>query len=254
MKLAGKTVVITGGAMGIGNAIATLFALEGANVAIGDIDLAKGQTVVDEINNNGGKAIFVTTDVGKSAEVANLMDLAEEAFGKIDIVVNNAGIAVTMPFEAITDDIWDKFIDINLKGVIYGCRYGIQKMKKNGGGVILNLGSIHSHVALPLISPYVTTKGAVLMLTKALAVEYAQQNIRVNALCPAYIKTPMIIDALESFGEAGQQMVEQLTAMHPIGRIGEPEEMAKVALFLVSSDSSYITGAGILADGGYTSM
>lgn len=254
MRLEGKTAVITGGAKGIGKATALLFSREGANVVIADIDSAAGHEVVADIIENGGQAIFAYTDVTDIDQVERMMDLAEQEYGKIDVLFNNAGIALFIPTTEMSEQQWKSFMDINLNSVFYGCKCAIPRMIKNQGGVIINCASIHGHVAGPMITAYATSKGGVVMMTKALAAEYANLNIRVNAICPGYVKTPMILDIRDEMGEHGSAMEAHLCSQHPMGRLAEPEEIASAVLFMASDESSFMTGSSLVIDGGYTAV
>ena len=239
MKLEGKTALITGAGKGIGRAIALRFAGEGASVVIAEIDEGAGQAVAQEVTSAGGKALFVKTDVTQEAQVKAVIDRAVAAFGHLDILVNNAGIG--------RGD-WHAVIDVNLNGVYYGCRHGAEALAAAGGGVIINLSSIFGLVAGGIgIEPYVASKHAVLGLTREFALAFAARGVRVNCINPGFIETEMIREATES--PELRQLVEGQT---PLGRLGRADEVANAALFLASNDSSFMTGAPLVIDGGWT--
>jgi len=239
MKLEGKTALITGAGKGIGRAIALRFAGEGASVVIAEIDEGAGQAVAQEVTSAGGKALFVKTDVTQEAQVKAAIDRSVAAFGRMDILVNNAGIG--------RGD-WHAVIDVNLHGVYYGCRHGAEALAAGGGGVIINLSSIFGLVGGGIgIEPYVASKHAVLGLTREFALAFAARGVRVNCINPGFIDTEMIREATES--PELRQLVEGQT---PLGRLGRAEEVANAALFLASDDSSFMTGAPLVIDGGWT--
>ncbi|HXG36055.1 MAG TPA: glucose 1-dehydrogenase [Dehalococcoidia bacterium] len=248
-RLEGKVAVITGAASGIGRASAILFAAEGAKVIAADWDEEKGRQVEQEIKESGGSAQFIKVDVSKPEDVQRMINLAEETYGRLDVVFNNAGVEGQ---QALTADCslenWERVININLKGVFLGMKYAIPVMLKNGGGSIINTASVAGLVGFVSIPAYCASKGGVIQLTRTAALEYAKQGIRVNAICPGVIATPMVERFAEQLGEAGRQGLE---AMEPVGRMGKPEEVAEVAVFLASDESSFCTGAPFIVDGGF---
>lgn len=251
-KLDGKVAIITGAASGIGRASARLFAQEGARLVLADID-PQGEAVAEEINGAGGKAIFVKTDVSDAAQVQGLIGAAVDAYGRLDIMFNNAGIEGEQRFTAdCSVENWDRVLAVNLKGVFLGMKYAIAEMLKAGGGVIVNTASTAGLTGYPSLPAYSASKGGVIQLTKTAALEYARNGIRVNCICPGGILTPLV----ERF-TAGlpQEQVQKMVEMaHPIGRFGAPEEVAKLALYLASDDSSFCTGAPFIIDGGMTAQ
>jgi len=249
MKLKGKVAVVTGAASGIGCATAVLFAREGAKVAVVDRNRRGGEETVKIIRDDGGEACFVEADVSKAADAERMVKTAVENYGRLDTLYNNAGISLVKPTHETAEQEWDKVIDVNLKGVFLGSKYAIPQMIKQGGGVIINTASIWSHVAFPNWSAYCASKGGVLMLTKAMAVEYAPYNIRVNCVSPGTIDTELTKGAVAS-AEDPEKMRQTLTSLHPLGRIGSPEEVAHAVLFLASDESSFITGTDLSVDGG----
>ncbi|UII29135.1 glucose 1-dehydrogenase [Fulvivirga maritima] len=240
--------LVTGAGSGIGKAVAILYAKEGAKVVVNDISEKNGQSVVDLIKSEGGEAVFIEADASKEEEVKKLVQKAVEAYGSLDIACNNAGIGGELNLTAdYAEENWKKVVDINLNGVFYGCKYELEQMEKNGGGVIVNMASVHGAVAAPMSAAYTSTKHAVVGLTKNIGAEYGQKNIRCNAVGPAYVKTPLI----ESVDEDG---IAQLISKHPMNRLGKPEEVAELVLFLSSNKSSFMTGGYYLVDGGYSAV
>lgn len=241
----GKVAIITGAAKGIGESTALLFAKEGAKVVVSDIDEENGKKVVEAIKTEGGEAIFVRSDASKAKDNEDLVRKTVESFGKLDIAVNNAGIGGPLAKTAeYPIDGWDNVIKLNLSGVFYGTKYQIAEMLKNGGGSIVNITSILGQVGTANSPAYVAAKHGVVGLTKTAAVEYAKENIRVNSVGPGYIKTPLL-DGLDD------ETLEYLVGLHPIGRLGEPEEVAELILWLASDKASFVTGNYYAVDGGY---
>jgi NAD(P)-dependent dehydrogenase (short-subunit alcohol dehydrogenase family) len=244
-QLENKVAIITGAGSGIGRSTAMLFASEGAKVVISDVNEAHGNSVVDEITKNGGTATFVKADSSKPEDNEALVKQTLDKYGALDIAVNNAGIGG--PLAATGEyplDGWKKVIDINLSGVFYGLRYQIPAMLKNGGSII-NVASILGQAATKFSPAYVAAKHGVVGLTKAAALEYADKKIRVNSIGPGYIKTPLVMDSLDA------STLNGLVGLHPIGRLGESEEVAELLLWLASSKASFVTGAYYPIDGGY---
>jgi NAD(P)-dependent dehydrogenase (short-subunit alcohol dehydrogenase family) len=249
MLLEGRVAVITGAASGIGLATARLFAQEGARLSLGDVDEKAGRRAAEEIAADGGQAEFVRTDVTSAADVQELIDGAVEHYGKLDIIFNNAGIALTKPIPDTSEEEFDRIVAINFKGVFLGCKYAIPHLLDNpDGGAILNMSSNGGLVGRPGDPLYSATKHAVMGLTKSLAVTYADKRIRTNALCPGAIETPMIWSGLGPDGDR-EAHVRRVLANSPTPRMAAPEEVARAALFLVSPNSTYINGVGLPVDG-----
>lgn len=242
-KLDDKVAVITGAGSGIGRAVVILFAAEGAKVAVADCVPAGGQETVSTIEKAGGEAMFIEADVSKSADVQRMIDTTVEAYGRIDILHNHAGINSPIGLMADTaEEAWEQVMDTNVKSVFLGIKYVVPVMLKQGGGVIINTASIMGMSAQKFLSTYCVSKAAVMMITRAASADYFEQNIRVNCICPGFIETPMT--------EQWLPMVDM--AKTPAGRPGRPEDIARAALYLACDDSAYVTGAALAVDGGYS--
>lgn len=251
-RLAGKVAVVTGGGLGIGRSASLLMAKEGAKVAVLDVLDKEGASIAEEISSSGGDAVYLRADVSKEKEVAGAMSAAFEAFGRLDVLVNNAGITgVRKPTHEITEDEWDMVMAVNVKGVFFCTKHAIPLMRKSGGGSIVNVASFLGIVSMAGVPPYTASKAAVRYMSKTDALIYAHDNIRVNSVIPGYIKTPLIEKYLESTGNAGKAR-EVITAIHPIGRLGEPEDVAYGILYLASDESRFVTGSDLVIDGGLT--
>lgn len=244
--LAEKIAIVTGGGSGIGRAIAIRYAAEGARVVVSDIDEAGAQETVDHITAAAGQAIFVMANTAKPEDCERLVAETVKHFGGLHIAVNNAGIGGPMgPVGEYPIDGWDKVISINLSGVFYGLRYQIPAMLKSGGGSIVNMASILGKVGTKGSPAYVAAKHGVIGLTEAAALEYADQKIRINAVGPGYIVTPLLTNALDA------AQMKMLEGLHPMGRLGTAEEVAELALWLNSEKASFVTGSYYNVDGGY---
>jgi NAD(P)-dependent dehydrogenase (short-subunit alcohol dehydrogenase family) len=246
MRLKDKVALITGAGAGIGRQTALLFAREGAKIACVDVNEQAARDTAKEIPG----AIALKADVSKAGDCEQMVAATEKAFGKLNVLFNNAGIMHGKDDDAIStpEDIWDLTLDINAKGVFLGCKYGIPALKRAGGGSVINTASFVAKMgaATPQIA-YTASKGAVLSMTRELAIVHARQNIRVNALCPGPLKTELLMNFLNTDAKKNRRLVHL-----PMGRFGEAEEIAKAALFLASDESSYITGTEFLVDGGLT--
>lgn len=248
-KLTGKVAIVTGAASGIGEATAMLFAEEGASVVVADVDEGRGGQVAERIRASAAPAKFVTADVSKAEDVQTMVRAATEEYGRLDVIFNNAGIEGEMnkPTAECTLENWHRVMEINLTGVFLGMKYAIPEMLKSGGGSIINNASVAGLVGFAGIPAYCASKGGVIQLTKCAAMEYAEQGIRVNAICPGIIRTPMVERATGGTAEGEAAF----TALEPVGRFGTPEEIARMALFLACDDSSFCTGAPFVVDGGF---
>ncbi len=250
MRLKDKVALITGGGSGIGRETSLLFAAEGAAVVVVDVNDAAGAKVVDEIKAAGGKAVYAHADVSKAADCENMVKVAEQTFGKLNIMFNNAGISHADDDNAMTteESVWDLTMAINVKGVFLGCKYGIPALLRAGGGSIINTASFVAILgaATPQLA-YTASKGAVLSMSRELAMIHARQNIRVNALCPGPLRTELLMKYLNTEEKKQRRLVHI-----PMGRFGEAKEIAYGALYLASDEASFVTGTEFMVDGGIT--
>lgn len=246
-QLDGKVALVTGAGSGIGRASARALAREGAKVVVSDVVVEGGEETVRMIEESGGEATFVKADVSKASEVEALVNSAVEAYGKLDCAHNNAGIEGTMGSTVeCGEENWDRTININLKGVWLGLKYEIPRMSEGGGGAIVNTASVAGLVGFQNLPAYVASKHGVVGITRTAALEYAQQGIRVNAVCPGVIRTPMVERILGGDPEAAAQF----TALEPVGRMGTPEEIAEAVGWMCSDAASFVTGHAMAVDGG----
>jgi len=249
MKLKDRVAVITGAGAGIGRATALLFAEEGAKVVVDDIVVDVGEETAKLIREKGGEAVFVEADVSKTQDVERMIQTAIDTYGRLDILHNNAGIeGERRSIRKYHEEEWDRVMGINLKGVFLGSKYAIPHMLNQGGGVIVNTASVAGLVGMTHVPAYCASKGGVVLLTKSMALEYAKKNIRVNCICPGGVLTPLFE---RSVGTA-TELADKIRKQWPIGRWAKPEEIAQAALFLASDQSSYMTGAALVIDGGWT--
>ena len=247
-KLSGRVAIVTGAASGIGKASAGLFAAEGASVVAADWDERGGEEAVAGIRAGGGEASFVKADVSSADDVQRVVQTAVERYARLDVLFNNAGVEGEQASTAdCTLENWDRVIAINLRGVFLGMKYAIPQMLKSGGGVIINNASVAGIVGFQGIPAYCASKGGIIQLTKAAALEYAKQNIRVNVICPGVISTPMV----DRFVGQSEEARKALEALEPVGHFGQPEDVARLALFLACDDSAFCTGASFIVDGGF---
>ena len=254
MRLKDKVALVTGAASGIGQATAVLFGKEGAKVMCADLDAEGAERVAQQIVGSGGEAASTQADVSQAADVERMVRETVERWGRIDILFNNAGVEWALPAPQVPEQEWDRMIDVNLKGVFLGCKYAIPEMVKQGGGSIVNTASIAGLRGTPWLSTYSASKGGVVQMTKSLAVEWAEHNVRVNAVCPGVIRTPMTERGIEQawalFGDTAEEAWQRIAEGHPLGRLGEPEEVARAVLFLASDEASFVTGVALPVDGG----
>jgi NAD(P)-dependent dehydrogenase (short-subunit alcohol dehydrogenase family) len=243
-RLAGKVALISGGASGIGAAHVRVFTAEGAKVVSGDIQEEQGKAVVETVNKNGGEAVFVRLDVTKEADWTNAVQTAVSRFGKLTTLINNAGIYWPQGIEAETMEGWNKMVAVNQTGVWLGMKAAIPAMRNAGGGAIVNISSLYGLIGSPSSITYHATKGAVRLMTKAAALEYAKQGIRANSIHPGQIDTPILA------GLTPEQDA-QIKEMTPLGRMGRPEEIAYGSLYLCSDEAAFVTGAELVIDGGW---
>jgi NAD(P)-dependent dehydrogenase (short-subunit alcohol dehydrogenase family) len=250
MRLEGKVALITGGASGMGRVASSLFAREGARVVLTDVADEAGEATAEEIRRDGGEARYVHADVSMERDAEAMVAATLDAFGGLHVLYNNAGVMLPEDgsVDATDERIWDITLGVNVKGVAFGCKYGIPAMIAGGGGSIVNVASFVAWMgAATSQTAYTTSKGAVLAMTREIAVEYARRGIRCNALCPGPIETPLLMQLLSDEAKRLRRFVHI-----PMGRLGRAEELAKAALFLASDDASFMTGASLIVDGGIT--
>lgn len=248
-RFSGKVVIVTGGASGFGEAFTARFVEEGARVVVADLDDANGERVVAQAREGGGEAEFVRTDVTSGGDVTRLVATAKERFGRVDVLMNNAGIASPrVPIEDVDEALFDRLFAVNVKGVYLLCRNVVPVMKAGGGGVIINTASTSALRPRPLNAAYAASKAAVITLTKALALELSRDRIRVNALTPVAADTPLF----RAFTGDDESLAESIAAQIPMGRLCHPRDMAECALFLASDQAAFLTGVSLPVDGGWT--
>lgn len=254
MRLENKVALITGAGSGIGRAGAILFSKEGAKVSVVDINDSNGRETVETIKQAGGEAIFSQADVSKAVDVERMIKTTIDTYGKLDILFNNAGIAMSFtPVEEVEEDLWDRIMAVNVRSVFLGCKVAIPIMKKQGGGVIINTASIIGVSPRPNLSAYLASKAAAINLTRGIALEVAEHNIRVNCINPVATDTPMFpyfIDSTGAKGENFEETKKKFVAGIPLGRLAKSEDVAYAALFLASDEASFLTGVSLDVDGG----
>lgn len=249
----GKTCIVTGGAKGIGKATCLRLANEGARVAVTDIDDAAGKKVRDEIAQKGGTALYWHLDVTDEDAVARVFGEIAARFGGVDVLVNNAGIAgANKPTDQITSEEWDNVMKVNVNGVFYCTKAAIPHIRKQGGGSIVNLSSIYGIIGAPDVPPYHASKGAVREMSKTDAMLYATEGIRVNSVHPGYIWTPLVEAISEAYEYGPEAFRAHADGLHPLGHMGEPEDIAAGIAYLASDDAKFVTGSELVIDGGYT--
>ncbi len=254
MRLENKVAIVTGGAAGIGRAICELFAEEGAKVVIGDIDAEGGRETVRLIEAAGGSAVFVPTDVSQEAQAQNLVERAVSEYGAVNALVNDAAAFVFGQVQDVTDADWQRVLSVNVLGPSYMVKHVLEPMRAAGGGSIVNVASVSSFVAQPAFVPYNTSKGALLQLTRCLAMDLAPDNIRVNCVCPGAILTQATELHRQFTGEDREKFLSDAADSNFMKRFGQPKEIAYGALFLASDESSFMTGQPLIIDGGATAQ
>ena len=250
MRFQDKAVVVTGAGSGIGKATALAFGREGAKVVAADVDIASARATSEQIKAAGGQADSLPVDVSVAADVERMVTTTVERLGRLDVLVNNAGVFFQLPVVVVPEEQWDWLMSINLRGVYLGCKHAVPQMVRQGTGVIVNTASIAGLRGFAGYATYGAAKGGVVQLTKALAVEVARVGIRVNCVCPGIIDTAMMDQGVAQMGLDKTAFVQLAGAAHPMGRIGRPEEVAAAILFLASDDASFITGIALSVDGG----
>lgn len=252
-RVDGKACVVTGAGSGIGKAIAERPAEEGGKVLCVDVNGATVSATAKSIQQAGGKACAVTVDVSDRHQVDAFVTRCVELYGRIDVLVNNAGVNIPGVFHEVSDAVIDKTLNVNVKGPMYASRAAIPHMLRQGGGSIVNISSVNGLVSEPFLAVYSASKGAVVMLTRGIALDYAKRGIRCNAICPGWVDTPINYAHAEMLGGL-EKVYSTIDSFQPIGRPGEPREIAHLALFLASDEASFITGSIIAADGGMTAQ
>ncbi len=250
-RLSGKVALITGGGTGIGRAIAVAFAREGANVALAGRRLEKLKEVTGEIKKQGGEAKAIECDVTRARDAQRAVQETAKQFGKLDVLVNNAGILSVATVDGISETEWDRVMKVNVKGPFLLSRAALKEFRKAGGGAIVNIGSVLGLVAMKDRAAYCASKGGVTLLTKAMALDHAHENVRVNCICPAIVETELVRGLFDS-NEQGRALRKARLTTIPLGRFGKPVDVAELAVFLASEESSWLTGAAIPLDGGLT--
>ncbi len=249
MRVSGKVALISGGAGGIGAATARLLAQEGAAVVIGDLLEEAGRQTEAQITEAGGQATFMNLDVTREQDWADIISVAVASYGKLDVLVNNAGISGRATVEETTEELWDQVMAVNAKGVFLGAKLAIPAMRKAGGGSIINISSIYGMIGSETSAAYHSSKGAVRLFTKAAAIQYAKEGIRVNSVHPGFVESPMTQQA-----HAIEEVRSLRISRTPIGRMGTPEDIASGILYLASDESSFVTGSELVIDGGMTAQ
>jgi NAD(P)-dependent dehydrogenase (short-subunit alcohol dehydrogenase family) len=254
-RLAGRAALVTGAGSGIGRAAAVLFAAEGAAVAVLDLRLAAAEETVEEITAGGGRAVAIRADVADAADADRAVTEAVGAFGRLDVLYNNAGVDGRGTVADAAEEVWDRCLSVNAKGTFLMSRAAVPRLRAAGGAAIVNQGSVAALVGIRDFAPYCAAKGAIVALTRSMALDLAPLRIRVNVICPGTVLTPLMEPMLRERGGGDLQAGLALTvAKYPIGRLGSPAEIARVALFLAGEESSFLTGAVIAADGGMTAQ
>ena len=252
MRLQGKVSVISGAGTGLGKEMALVFAREGSSVAIAEIQIETGAQVAQQIKREGGEALFIKTDITLASDAERMAERTLEAYGRIDVLVNNAGINPSRtPVHETPESDWDRTLAVNLKGAYLCSKYVLPVMIKTGGGSIINISSVVGAIGCSDRAAYTASKGGLISLTRNMAVDYAPYNIRVNALCPGFVETELTRIYFDRLRERDPQKLERLVGHHPLGRLGKPADVAHAALFLASDEAAWITGLDMGVDGGF---
>ncbi len=251
----GRAVLVTGGALGLGKGIAEAFAREGAAVAVADVDRAAAERLVAELMRRGHRAIATIGDVSSAADAERMVREAVDALGRLDVLVNNAGIQPVDWYYRVEDtpeEVWDRILDVNLKGQFLMAKYALPRIRAQGpGGSVINMASVQGIQSMPGVPSYAASKGGILSLTRNMALDYAPDGIRVNAICPGTMDSEMVRTSARAEGGDIDETLARYGAFHPLGRLGTPEDVAQAALFLASDRSSFVTGTSFIVDGGF---
>jgi len=250
MKLKGKVALITGAGSGIGRATAILFAQEGAKVSVVDSNPPGGLETVQFIKDRGGEALFIQADVSRGEEARGMVETTISTWGRLDILFNNAGISIVGSVETLTEEEWDRVIGVNLRGVFLGSKYAIPYMRKQGGGCIIHMSSANGIKPYPNRDAYSASKGAIIALTKGMALGFVKDNIRVNCLCPGTVETGILHGVASKLYPDFETARQAFMARQPMGRMGTPEEIAHAALYIASEEAAFMTGSALVIDGG----
>lgn len=253
MRVRDRVAIVTGAAMGIGKGIATVLAREGAKVVVADVNAEEGARTVEELTRGGGDAVFVRTDVGDEGQVRAMVQRAVIRYGSLSILVNNAAIGVYTPVHETTVEAWERCLRVNLTGPFLCAKYALPHLKAAGGGAIVNIASVHAYQNVGGTAPYATSKGGLAALTRVMAIDYARDGIRVNAVCPGWVYTPLIERIFRESGDF-EGMRRTVTQRQLLGRLGTPEDVGYAVLYLVSDESSFVTGTSLFVDAGLTAQ
>lgn len=253
MRVKDRVAIVTGSAMGIGAGIAAVLAREGAKVVVADVNEEEGNRTADRLRAIGGEVMFIRTDVGDEAQVRAMVDRTVSQHGRLHILVNNAAIGVYTPVHETTTEAWERCLRVNLTGPFLCSKYALPHIQASGGGAIVNIASVHAYQNVGGTAPYAASKGGLAALTRVMAIDYAKDNIRVNAICPGWIYTPLIEGIFKASGDA-EGMKRQVAQRQLLGRLGTPEDIGHAVLYLVSNDSSFVTGTSLFVDSGLTAQ
>jgi NAD(P)-dependent dehydrogenase (short-subunit alcohol dehydrogenase family) len=253
VRLSNKVAIVTGGGSGIGRAICERFAQEDAKLVVAELNPDRGREVVDVIGKNEGRARFIQTDIRDEDSIRNCIAETVSFWGGLHLLVNNAAAFVLRDVNASEEE-WNTMLQTNIRGTAFCVKHAVPEMKRSGGGAVVNLGSISSVLGQGSMVTYNATKGAILTMTRCMALDLGAENIRVNCLCPGNIKTPAFVNHMASLGKSYEQAAAELSPLNFLGRIGTPQEVAACAVFLCSDDASFVTGASLFVDGGYSAQ
>lgn len=253
MRVKDRVAIVTGAAMGIGKGIAAALSREGAKVAVADVNEAEGKRTVEELDRAGGDALFVRTDVADEAQIQALIERTVERFGSLSILVNNAAVGVYTPVHETTLEAWERCLRVNLTGPFLCAKYALPHLRAAGKAAIVNIASVHAYQNVGGTAPYAASKGGLAALTRVMAIDYAREGIRVNAICPGWIYTPLIEGIFRGSGDF-EGMKQTVTQRQLLGRLGTPDDIGNAVLYLVSDESGFVTGTSLFVDSGLTAL